>query len=133
MRKTVFDQKPDLLTSEGRTVAVNFLVEEVTVTNDTAATTDGSSSDSGEAKERTVWEGYTVRVSQPIGRDKVIDAIISAAYPQDVMQAIVNNHLLDTEGDEGYEEHLAEWNAMQDWRKVAKEVANEAMEAYFSK
>ncbi len=117
MRKTVYSVKPSLVNYEGAVARINFDVEEKTVT-DTNASDDAKASE-----ERTVWEGYTVRVSQPVTRDKVIDAIVTEAYPRDVMQAIINNHLLD----ESDEEHLAEWNEMQAWRKHAKEVANEVM------
>ncbi len=124
-QKITFSQQPPLLTDEGKTILVCFGMEEK---EETYETTDAKGKTT-EAK-RTVWEGYAVRVSQPISRDKVIDAIVTAAYPSDVMQAIVNNHLMDEADDEDYEEHQAEWTAMQQWRKQAKQVAKEVMEAY---
>ena len=39
------------------------------------------------------------------------------------MQAIINNHLLDPTD----EEHEAEFNEMQAWRKHAKEVADHVL------
>lgn len=115
MRKSTFNEEPELVVCEGAQVRVNFDVEEVTVT--------ASDEDGNEAT--TAYEAYVVRVAHPVTRDRVIDAIVSAAYPSDVMQAIVNNHLLD----ETDEDHEAEFAAMQEWRSKAKEVATEVIEA----
>lgn len=119
LRKTIYSAMPSLVEYEGAVARINFDVEEKTVTSEAMnADTDSK------AEERTVWEGYAVRVMQPVTRDKVIDAIVTAAYPSDVMQAVINNHLLDESDDE----HLAEWTEMQAWRKHAKEVADEVVE-----
>ena len=123
-QKITFSQQPPLVTDEGKSILVCFGMEEKEETYETV----NAKGKTTEAK-RTVWEGYAVRADQPISRDKVIDAIVTAAYPQDVMQAVVNNHLLDEADDEDYKEHLAEWTAMQQWRKQAKQVAKEVMEA----
>lgn len=48
--------------------------------------------------------------------DSICNAIISAAYPNDKMQAVINNYLLDS-SDEAI---VAEFNEMQDFRKQAK-------------
>ncbi len=119
MKKTQFDQQPALVVTEGASVRINFDAEskEVTVSN--------ASGEDEEAPAKTVWEAYVVRVPQPLTRDSIINAIVSAAYPQDVMQAVINNHALDEEDDESYEAHLAEWKAMQLWRRHAKDVAQE--------
>lgn len=123
-QKITFSQQPPLVTDEGKSILVCFGMEEKEETYETV----NAKGKTTEAKN-TVWEGYAVRADQPISRDKVIDAIVTAAYPQDVMQAVVNNHLLDEADDEDYKEHLAEWNDMQQWRKQAKQVAKEVMEA----
>lgn len=53
----------------------------------------------------------------------IVDAIISTYYPQDKMQAIINNYLLDpNDGDS-----LNEFNAMQEKRAWAKQTAKELM------
>ena len=123
-QKITFSQQPPLVTDEGKSILVCFGMEEKEETYETV----NAKGKTTEAK-RTVWEGYAVRADQPISRDKVIDAIVTAAYPQDVMQAVVNNHLLDEADDEDYKGHLAEWTAMQQWRKQAKQVAKDVMEA----
>lgn len=120
LRKTIYSVEPSLVEREGATVCINFDVEAKTVTNEASATT----SDDKEVETVTQWEGYAVRVAQPMTRDRIVDAIITARYPRDVMQAIINNHLLDEDDTE----HLQEWQEMQQWRKHAKEVASQAME-----
>lgn len=122
-QKITFSTMPSLVMDEGKTILVNFGMEEKEETFETVNA-------KGKAVEqtRTVFEGYSIRIAQPLSRDKVIDAIVSAAYPNDRMQAIVNNHALDEADDEDYEGHLAEWKAMQEWRKTAKQVAKEVIE-----
>lgn len=129
LKKTQFDEQPQTLVFEGSVIRINFCVEGVDIAVGNTASEEGES----ESKEtRRVYEGYSVRIPQPMDRDKLIDAIVSAAYPSDKMQAIINNHALDEKDDEGYEEHLAEWKEMQKWRKTAKDVALEAMSVYLS-
>ena len=110
MQKSSFDFQPDLVTYEGETVLVCFEPEQVTETI--------------EEVERKYWMAYAVRVHQPLNRSNIIDAIVTAAYPNDVMQAIVNNHLLDPTD----EDHEAEFNEMQQWRAKAKAVAADVLE-----
>lgn len=117
MKKITFDNEPLLVVYEGSTVRINFDVEQ--------STESVPSMDGGEDTERTVYNACVVRISQPISRDKVIDAIISADYPNDKMQAIVNNYLLNTKDAE----HKSEFDAMQVWRAHAKEVAYSVMAA----
>lgn len=57
-------------------------------------------------------------------RDIVVNAIITEAYPNDKMQAVQNNYLLDPTNEEA----KAEMAVMQDCRKKAKSIANEVME-----
>ena len=53
----------------------------------------------------------------------LVSAIISERYPEDAMQAVVNNYLLEPRTDKA----VAEFNAMQSWRVFAKEVARQAI------
>lgn len=48
--------------------------------------------------------------------DSVVNAIVSGDYPNDKMQAIINNYLLD----QSNEDTTKEFNDMQDFRKKAK-------------
>ena len=149
MKKTQFDSAPSLVTDEGRTLLICFGAEEVTVTtpsatdseaseseaSDSEATdseaTDSESSDSDSSEAvsnavRTAYEAYTVRVSLPTTYEQVTSAIIDAAYPSDQMQAIINNHLLESDNAE----HEAEFAAMQEWRANAKTIAKQVMEQW---
>lgn len=51
--------------------------------------------------------------------DGIVNAIVCDHYPADKMQAIINNHLLESES----KEHQAEFAEMQAWRAKAKSVA----------
>lgn len=53
----------------------------------------------------------------------VVDALVSHKYPIDKMQAVINNYLLDPNDEYA----VSEFNAMQAWRKEAKEIAKEAL------
>lgn len=128
--KSIFDNAPKTVEREGKNIRINFDVD--------VAELSSGGTDNEDAK-RTAFSAYVVRVEQPLERDKVIDAIVSAAYPFDKMQAIINNHLVNlaTLADGGKldkEEltHEDEYKAMQEWRKKAKSVASDVMEAYLS-
>ena len=54
----------------------------------------------------------------------IIDAIVTYKYPNDKMQAVINNYLLEPEN----EEYIRTFNEMQTWRKEAKEIAKQALE-----
>lgn len=58
-------------------------------------------------------------------RDIVISSIIRQKYSDDKMQAIVNNYLLDPED----EENKQEFTEMQNYRKFAKNIADEFIKA----
>lgn len=116
LKKSYFSVEPDMVTSEGNNKLITFDVEEVKVKNEAMG-------EGGEATETTQYAAYCVRVDEPVTRDRIIAAIITAAYPSDEMQAIINNHLLDPSD----EEHEAEYNAMQQWRTHAKEIASKVM------
>lgn len=51
--------------------------------------------------------------------DDLVNAMITAMYPADRMQAVVNNYLMDPD-DIKYKE---EFNVMQEWRRMSKETA----------
>lgn len=128
--KSIFDNAPQTLEREGKNIRINFDVD--------VAELPSGGTDNEDAK-RTAFSAYVVRVEQPLERDKVIDAIVSAAYPSDKMQAIINNHLVNlatlADGGKLDEDELAheeEYKAMQEWRKKAKSVASDVMEAYLS-
>lgn len=128
--KSIFDNAPKTVEYEGKVIRINFDV-------DTAELPCGGT-DNKDAK-RTAFSAYVVRVEQPLERDKVIDAIVSAAYPSDKMQAIINNHFVNlatlADGgklDEDELSHEEEYKAMQEWRKKAKSVASDVMESYLS-
>ena len=55
--------------------------------------------------------------------DGIVNAIVCDHYPADKMQAIINNHLLESES----KEHQAELAEMQAWRVKAKRVAKEVV------
>ena len=129
MKKTQFDSAPSLVTDEGRTLLICFDAEEVTVTTPSTSdseSSDSESSDSASNAVRTAYEAYTVRVSLPTTYEQVTSAIIDAAYPSDQMQAIINNHLLESDNTE----HEAEFAAMQQWRAGAKTIAKQVMEQW---
>ena len=134
IRKSTFDYSPSLIEYEGNVVRINFDVEQIELEN---------GMDRDESKEKTTrlaYSAYVVRIEQPVARDKVVDAIISSAYPTDKMQAIINNHFANLakiadgkEFDADEKEHEAEYDNMQAWRVKAKAVAKEVMADYTSK
>lgn len=132
IRKSTFDYSPSLIEYEGNVVRINFDVEQIELANNT------ESDDSKKEKTtRLAYSAYVVRIDQPVERDKVVDAIISTAYPTDKMQAIINNHFANlakiADGkklDADDEKHEAEYDAMQEWRTKAKAVAKNVLEEY---
>ena len=127
IRKSTFDYLPGLIEYEGNVVRINFDVEQIELAN---------SMDGNEIKNATrmAYAAHVVRIEQPVERDKVIDAIVSEAYPTDKMQAIINNHFANlgvlVDGgmlDADELAHEEEYVAMQEWRKKAKSVASDVM------
>ena len=127
IRKSTFDYSPSLIEYEGNYIRINFDVEQIELAN-------GTDSNEGKKTTRMAYAAHVVRIEQPVERGKVIDAIVTAVYPTDKMQAIINNHFanlakiadgkkLDTDD----EEHEAEYNSMQEWRTKAKRVASDVM------
>ena len=117
MRKSEFDLQPSLIVQEGTQVRINFDVEEVEK--------EFPSMDGDEAIKRKIWEAYVVRLDAPLTRSRIVDAIVTAGYPNDVMQAVQNNYLADPEDEDA----KAEMDDMQAWRVKAKQVADEVMSA----
>lgn len=126
IRKSTFDYLPGLIECEGNVVRINFDVEQIELAN--------MDSNEGKKASRKAYAAHVVRIEQPMERGKVIDAIVTAVYPTDKMQAIINNHFANlakkADGkklDADDEEHEAEYNDMQDWRTKAKRVASYVM------
>lgn len=139
--KSIFDNAPKTVEYEGKYVRINF---DIDVTEVSLGNTENDSEGDSKDKKKTVatrsaFSAYVVRVAHPLERGKVIDAIVSAAYPSDKMQAIINNHFANlakiADGkklDADDEEHEAEYDAMQEWRTKAKSVASDVMKIYLS-
>ena len=134
IRKSTFDYLPGLIEYEGNVVRINFDVEQIELANGT---------DSNEIKNATrmAYASHVVRIEQPMERGKVIDAIVTAVYPTDKMQAIINNHFANlgviadggTLKDADELAHEEEYVAMQEWRKKAKSVASDVMAELFNR
>ena len=139
--KSIFDNAPKTVEYEGKYVRINF---DIDVTEVYLGNTENDNVGDSKDKKKTVatrsaFSAYVVRVAHPLERDKVIDAIVSAGYPSDKRQAIINNHLVNlaTLADGGKLDndelaHEEEYNAMQEWRKKAKTVASEVMKIHLS-
>ena len=130
IRKSTFDYSPSLIEYEVNTIRINFDVEQIELEN-------GMDSNEGKKTTRMAYAAHVVRIEQPVERGKVIDAIVTAVYPTDKMQAIINNHFANlskiADGkklDANDEEHEAEYDAMQEWRTKAKAVAKNVLEEY---
>ena len=65
-----------------------------------------------------------VKILFPFTYESLVSTIIRSEYNDDRMQAVINNYL-DNPTDES---RLQEFTTMQNWRKEAKEVANQVME-----
>lgn len=134
IKKSTFDYLPGLIEYEGNVARINFDVEQIELANN-------MDSNEGKKASRKAYAAYVVRISQPVSRDKVIDAIVSEAYPTDKMQAIINNHFANlgviadggTLKDADELAHEEEYVAMQEWRKKAKSVASDVMAELFKR
>lgn len=118
MNKYQFDFEPQLTTDEGSNILVCFDAEQKEVTFQNMGASDKQTEET-----RTIYEAYAVRVDRPITYERVVSAIVNAEYSTDQMQAIINNHLLDSTDTE----HEAQYTAMQEWRTLAKKVAHEVI------
>ena len=134
IKKSTFDYLPGLIEYEGNVVRINLDVEQIELSN-------SMESKEGKKASRKAYAAHVVRIEQPVERDKVIDAIVSEAYPTDKMQAIINNHFANlgviadggTLKDADELAHEEEYVAMQEWRKKAKSVASDVMAELFNR
>lgn len=55
----------------------------------------------------------------------IVNAIVTAEYPADRMQAVQNNYLMAKREDGG--EPIEEFMEMQEWRALAKATAHEVL------
>lgn len=70
-------------------------------------------------------------------KSEIVNALIRTRYPQDRVEAIINNHFLNIaewldkkfKGEDVVFEDL-EYDKLQDWRKQCKQWADEALEKY---
>lgn len=114
MKKSVFDERPELVVGEGGKVRLNYEVEQKEISVE---------SDGKKVVKRAVYEAYVTRLERPLTYERAVSAIIDDGYPADKMQAVVNNYLLDPTDASA----KAEMEAMQSWRALAKKVAKEAV------
>lgn len=68
------------------------------------------------------YQTYTLKPAV-LDYDSIVNAIISKEYPNDKMQAIINNYLLDPNN----EDTTKEFNDMQAFRKKAKDWAKDLL------
>lgn len=68
------------------------------------------------------WEQLTIP-SDKFDYSGVVDSLIVYKYPNDKMQAIINNYLLDQNDQQA----VNEFNEMQEWRRRSKELAKEIL------
>ena len=116
MEKQQFNTEQSLVTDEGKNIRICFDVEH--------STEERIPMGGGEPEEVEVIRAYSVRVDKPYDRGNVINAIVTAMYPEDRMDAVINNYLMNMKDSE----RKAEFQEMQAWRAHAKEIATEVME-----
>lgn len=72
-----------------------------------------------DSQERTV-----LVVSKPnMNYDYLVSTLIKTRYNDNKVQAIINNYLLDSDD----ETSIKEFNEMQEWRKISKQIAKEIL------
>lgn len=97
---------------------------ETTVYTGTMATVIRLNIEEVQTEEGTHWECDEVCYNHPLPLERekdyggIVTAIVRSKYSADDMEAIINNYLLTKTA-----QHKAEWNAMQAWRALAKETA----------
>lgn len=70
------------------------------------------------------WEWISVTLPSAVWNySAIVDALVTESYPTDKMQAVINNCLNNFFDPD----HLSEYQALQAWRKTAKQYAREAM------
>ena len=74
-----------------------------------------------DSKERT-----DLLITKPnLKYDYLVSLIIGLKYNNDKIQAIINNYLLDSDD----ETSIKEFNEMQEWRKISKQLAKDILTA----
>lgn len=109
------DFMPELIYREGNIVRIEFGYEPVEVTTQPMGEDE-------EPQTKTEYQGYTVRVEQPLEYGKVVSAIVRAKYSSDEVEAIVLN--LGSNSSE----HDEEYAQLQEWRRFAKEIAHKVVD-----
>jgi len=72
-----------------------------------------------DSRERTV-----LVVSKPnMNYDYLVSMLIKTRYDDNKVQAIINNYLLDSDDETA----IKEFNEMQEWRKISKQIAKEIL------
>lgn len=72
-----------------------------------------------DSRERTVL----VVSKQNMNYDYLVSTLIKTRYNDNKVQAIINNYLLDSDD----ENIIKEFNEMQEWRKISKQIAKEIL------
>lgn len=106
LRKTYLAFKQEKLTDE----ELETLAKQLNIENDNYF------------KQMYAYRYYSIEM--PLGvddYDSEVNAIVSAKYSSDAMQAVINNYLLSPNN----ETIKKEFNDMQEWRKEAKEFASD--------
>ena len=75
-----------------------------------------------------VFKIYSVELGREFSYGTIVSAIISQRYSNDEVTAISLNYLNKDSASEAKSiEYIAEYNALQEWRSMAKEVAARAV------
>lgn len=76
-----------------------------------------------------ICDEISINIKDIKSRDSFVSSLINLYYPTDRMDAIRNNYDLVRDGVAGdkTEEYTKEYLDMQEWRKKAKELADEIM------
>ena len=77
---------------------------------------------------REVYKIYSVQLGREFAYGSIISAIIAMRYSNDEITAISLNYLnKDNASDEKMTEYIEEYQGLQEWRSMAKEVAASAI------
>lgn len=115
---TTFEKKPPLLVKEYMNYQMFFIIniEQKKIINDIGV---------------EVWEQCPISLdTDTLEYENIIAAIVNARYSSDDVTAITLNHLLTMHNEaeeDKKDEYVSEYNALQEWRKKAKEIAKEVL------
>lgn len=115
--KCEYDYIPALSVNEGNITRIFFGFEEITCDNN--------------GESITKYLGHNVDIEGDATYDSVVSAIIKEQYSDDKTAAIFANRELvrDNPTHEKAAEYNAEYNAFQEWRAYAKELAAQIINA----